>query len=244
MLWYLMKTWIGGEEALVKEVRRGIPPYMYEDVFVIYNERIWRRQGQSIIWTEPLFKGCVFLTCRETEALFRRMDRIPAMSRLMAAGYLTMLPLMERDAHFLERLSGPEHILRASYVLREAEGSSIYHVSGPLEYLLDDIERIKFRSRTVKTRRRLWGEDQVIALGIIAREDRTVRYGETDVTVEWPADGQYSLLEIEKDAEGKNVYRRGERVTALPEIAIMSTVPMPKSPENGKAGTERISVAV
>lgn len=32
MLWYKLKTWYGGEEALVKEIRRTVPPYLYEDV--------------------------------------------------------------------------------------------------------------------------------------------------------------------------------------------------------------------
>ena len=26
MLWYKLKTWYGGEEALVKEIRRTVPP--------------------------------------------------------------------------------------------------------------------------------------------------------------------------------------------------------------------------
>ena len=124
MLWYLIKTWAGGEEKLVKEIRRTVPPYMYQDAFVIYNERIWRRQGQSIIRLEPLFKGCVFLTCQKTEPLFRRFDRIPAMSRQIATGYLSIFPLMEQDANFLESISGGDHVIRTSYMLREDEGSS------------------------------------------------------------------------------------------------------------------------
>lgn len=216
MLWYLLRTWAGGEEALVKEIRRTVPPYLYDDAFVIYNERIWRRQGQSIIQIEPLFRGCVFLTCRETEPLFRRLDRIPAMARLIATGSLSMVPLMEQNARFLEDISGPEHILRTSYVIREKEAGSTYRVYGPLEYLLDGIERIKFRTRTVKTHKRLWGEDAVIALGIFTREDRTVRRDGLDVAVERPPEGHYSLMEIAKDAEGRNVYRYRESVAILP----------------------------
>ena len=49
MLWYKLKTWHGGEETLVKEIRRSVPPYLYNDVFVIYNERNLRRQQQNRI---------------------------------------------------------------------------------------------------------------------------------------------------------------------------------------------------
>ena len=217
MLWYMMKTWAGGEEALVKEIRRTVPPYLYQEVFVIYNERIWRHQGRSSIQTEPLFRGCVFLTCRETEPLFRRLDKIPAMSRLIATGYLSMFPLMEKDARFLEAISGEDHMIRTSYVLREREGGATYRVSGPLEYLLGNIEKIKFRSRTVKTHKTLWGEDVVIPLGIITNEDlqQKMSFDGLDVSAEQP--DHYMTLEVEKDAEGRNRYMAGGRKVYLPK---------------------------
>lgn len=214
MLWYLIKTWAGGEEKLVKEIRRTVPPYMYQDAFVIYNERIWRRQGQSIIRLEPLFKGCVFLTCQKTEPLFRRFDRIPAMSRLIATGYLSIFPLMEQDANFLESISGGDHVIRTSYMLREDEGSSTYLVSGPLEYLIDGIEGIRFRTRTVKTHKKLWGEDKEIVLGIIANEDlgRKPVY-EGPVAIEKLPD-HYTVLEIGTDSDGNKQYLEGPQVYA------------------------------
>ena len=66
--WYLLKTWAGREEELVREVQKIVPPQMYEECFVIWQERIWRKQQKSIVHMEPLFPGCVFLTCREREA--------------------------------------------------------------------------------------------------------------------------------------------------------------------------------
>ncbi len=216
MLWYMIKTWADGEEALVKEIRRTVPPYMYQDVFLIFNERNWRHQGQSVIHVEPLFRGCVFLTCQETEPLFRRLERIPAMSRLISAGHLSMFPLMEQDARFLEEISGKDHVVRASYVLRESEESSIYRVSGPLESMMDNIEKIRFSSRIAKIRKMLWGEDVVIPLGFIVNEDirQKVWYGDMQVTAELP--DHYTLLEISKDEDGKNCYRAGSRVAAIP----------------------------
>ncbi len=218
MLWYKLKTWYGGEEALVKEIRRAVPPYLYEDVFVIYNERNLRRQRQSVIETEPLFKGCVFLTCRETEPLLRRLDQIPAVSRLIGTGYLSMFPLMERDARFLELISGPEHVVRVSYVLRESEEGNTYRVCGPLEYLLDGLEKIRFSSRFAKTHKQLWGEDTVLPLGILAKEDlgeKILNRGAEEVP-ELPEAGHYTLLEIDKDEAGRNVYHAGSSVTLLP----------------------------
>lgn len=218
MLWYKLKTWYGGEEALVKEIKRTVPPYLYDDVFVIYNERNLRRQRQSIIEREPLFKGCVFLTCAGTEPLFRRLEKIPAIASLIATGYLSMFPLMEKDARFLEAISGKDHLVRISYVLRESEDSVNYRVYGPLEYLLDGIEKIRFSSRFAKTHKEIWGEDVVLPLGILAGEDlgEKLLYQGVEVTAELPATDHYRVLEIRKDEAGRNVYRCRESVTILP----------------------------
>ncbi len=239
MLWYLLRTWTGKEEELVKEIRRTVPPHMYNEAFVIYSERIWRRQGRSIVHADPMFPGCAFLTCNETQPLFRRLEQIPAMSRLMAMGYLAMFPLQECDARFLEEISGEDHVVRLSQVLKEnttnedqkstdrlkeqtdsdGENCSVrindvtnkteivsYRISGPLTNFLTGVESIDFKKRFVKLRRTLWGEDMVLALGIVLNEDveEKIRLYNLDVSVEM--NGQYQIMEIRKDQEGKKTY--------------------------------------
>ncbi len=219
MLWYLLKTWAGKEEELVKELRRTVPPYMYHEAFVIYNERIWRRQGRSIVHTEPLFQGCAFVTCKESEPLFRQLERVPAMSKLMAMGYLSVFPLRAADADFLEQLAGEDHVVRLSHVLRTESRMVVdkndsellghtdyYQVSGPLTQFLGDVENFDFKKRFAKLRRNIWGEDMVIPLGIVLNEDveQKVRYFDLDVSVEVPE--RYEIMEIGKDKEGKRTY--------------------------------------
>lgn len=214
MTWYLLKTWAGREEELVKEIRRTVPPYMYEDVFVIYNDRIWRRRGRSIVHQELLFRGCAFLTCRDPEPLWRRLERIPFLSQWMAMGYLEVYPLMEKDAEFLQRIAGDEHILKYSYVLKEAgsaagagisaagggDPGAVYRVSGPLEYCLGEIEGFEFRKRFVKLRRRLWGEDMIIAMGIVLNEDleQNLVCGGLELPVAAPE--KFTMMELRKGA--------------------------------------------
>ncbi len=254
MQWYLLKTWKGREEELVKEIHRTVPAYMYENVFVIYTERIWRRQGRSIVHAEPLFHGCAFLTCKEPGPLWRRLERVPFLAQWMAAGYLSVYPLMERDAEFLRRIAGDDHVMRLSYVLRERDvwpngasglfgmeglsenapsganlstasgqedmnktfhhepGSIRYRVSGPLEYCLEDIDNIEFRKRFVKLHKRLWGEDLVIAMGIVLNEDveQGIVYEGLKTDAEIP--NAWTILEIGMDAAGKRRYSSGERI--------------------------------
>lgn len=236
MQWYLLKTWTGREEELVKEIRRTVPSYMYDDVFVIYTERIWRRQGRSIVHPEPLFHGCVFLTCQESEPIWRRIGQVPFLAQWMAMGYLTVYPLMEKDAEFLQQIAGDEHVMRLSYVLRERDGltdgpanmyemsRNIYHVSGPLEYCLENIDSIEFRKRFVKLHKRLWGEDMVIAMGIVLHEDleQGLVYEGLETDIEAPE--EWTELVVAKDADEKRTYAAGNRnypvnstITLLPD---------------------------
>lgn len=193
----------------MREIRRTVPPYLYKDVFVIYNERNLRRQQQSIIKREPLFKGCVFLTCEDTEPLFQRLEKIPSVSRMISSGYLSVFPLMKKDALFLESISGEDHVVHASCLIRETDDSCFYRVYGPLKYQADRIEKIRFSSRYAKTHRMLWGEDTLIPLGIMLNADvrgRILCEG-VEVMSKSLESSQYVRLEIDKDATGKNVYK-------------------------------------
>lgn len=187
MLWYLLKTWVGREEELAKEIRRTVPASMYGECFVIRQERIWRKQQRSIVHVEPLFPGCVFLTCKESGALFNRSGQIPLLEGLMACGNLTLFPMMEEDVDFLIKISGEDHIVRLSYVMKDEQGK-ICKISDPLKACKGQIERYQFKKRYAMVRRRLWGEDQAIVLGIILKEDaeRKLLYKDAEVSAEMP----------------------------------------------------------
>ena len=241
MKWYLLKTWAGQEEKLAQEIRRLVPLQPDEEVFAVSAERVWRHQGHCVIHRDQLFPGCVFLKCLGTEPLARRLEAVPPVAALMASGVLTVSPLMERDAAFLRQITGEDHVIRLSYVLRETSGMpwderksrdgeqsrdekirvdrfSRYRVSGPLAHCMDDIAGVEFRRRFVKIRRKLWGEEQVIVLGILLREDleetaagRTERQGA-------PGDGemQPSNRAERPDAPGEGVMQPASRT--VPKI--------------------------
>lgn len=174
MDWYMLKTWPGREEELVREIRRTVPPGLYQDCFVITQERIWRKQQKSIIHVEPLFPGCVFLTCKGKEkraSFWRRLEQVPAIGRRMACKELALFPVMEEDAKFLARISGKDHVVRLSYVEKNEQGQ-ISKVSEPLKACQGQVERYQFKKRYAMVRHTLWGEEQAIVLGIMLKEDR------------------------------------------------------------------------
>lgn len=168
--WYLLKTWIGREEEAVSEICRSVPNDLYKECFVIYQERIWRKQQRSTVQLKPAFPGCAFLTCPAGKISWQRLERIPAISRMIAFGGLSIFPMMEEDAHFLEKISGEEHIIRLSYVLKDEEGN-IRRLSGPLKDFLGQVDRIQLKKRYAMARHRLWGEEKIFVLGIALKED-------------------------------------------------------------------------
>lgn len=178
MEWYLLKTWAGREEELVQKIRRTVPQSMYKECFVIYQERIWRKQQRSIVHVEPLFPGCVFLI-RESGSAGNKQNDSPEGKEAKGPEFgldgLHPLPVMQEDAQFLEKLSGKEHMVRLSYVQKDGEGK-IDRLSGPLNGCRGQIERFQLKKRYAMVRHKLWGEEQVLVLGILLKEDENLVY--------------------------------------------------------------------
>lgn len=177
--WYLLKTWAGMEEELVKEIRRRIPSNVYQECFVIYQERVWRKQQRSIVHRELLFPGCVFLIgepANEREINYFVTEWFSWHSELH------LLPMMRKDIQFLERISGKEHLVKLAYVQKDEEGN-IHALSEPLNGCRGQIERFQLKKRYAMVRCPLWGEEQVLVLGIMLKEDENRMFWADDVKI-------------------------------------------------------------
>ncbi len=135
--WYIIQTYTGQEEKLVRMVRRVVPREFYDDCFVIYHEQLWRRHQENQIHIRRVFPGYVFITSGDPEGLFLCLKNVPAMSKLLADGIpadngLTFLPMYPDEAAFLSSLLDEDHIIRLSYVATDGKDHATY-ISGPLE---------------------------------------------------------------------------------------------------------------
>ncbi len=177
MDWYLLNTWKGREEELVKVIHKTVPFDLYQECFVIYQERIWRKQQKSIIHVEPLFPGCVFLTCEKNDvkkegySIYQSLAQILNVEGRKICGDFTILPLMDEDAEFLKKISGKDHIVRLSYVIKNEQGQ-VCKITDPLKTFQGQIERYQFKKRYAMVRHKLWGEERAIVMGIVLKEDR------------------------------------------------------------------------
>ncbi len=55
-MWYVLQTITGREEELVHYIEEIVPKELYTDCFVAYYERVWRKQQESVVHVERLFR--------------------------------------------------------------------------------------------------------------------------------------------------------------------------------------------
>lgn len=183
-MWYVIQTLTGKEEELVKMIRETVPSELYHDCFVIYYERFWRKQQQSIVHVERLFPGYVFVDTEEAEGVFHYLKKIPMMSNLMRDGEYTFLNIYSDEEEMLRHLLETEgnYIIRLSYVEKAASGK-IQRIVGPLSFYQDQVERYQFKKRYAIIRISLLGKEQSIILGILLKEDvrQELQSGKVDI---------------------------------------------------------------
>lgn len=213
-MWYVMQTLTGKEEELIMFIRERIPSELYYDCFVIYYERIWRKQQESIVHIERLFPGYVFIISDEPVPLFLQLRKIPAMSKLMADGEYTFLPLNKEEEKFLESISGDQHVIRLSYVETDGRGN-VGKIFGPLNVQRSQVIKYQFKKRYALVRVKLLGEEKKVALGILLAEDirQEISYGKVEAPQD--LDKIHQLLHKQEIEEKKTLFQVGDHITVI-----------------------------
>lgn len=186
-MWYVVQTVTGREEELVHMIRDIIPSSLYVDCFVIYYERVWRKQQQSIVHVERLFPGYVFVVSAEPEELFLNLKKVPAMSKLIADGNHTFLSLEIDEETLFQNILGENHIIHLSYVKTDGK-NHIRCIAGPLKNYMDQVVRFQLKKRYVIIRLKIMGIEKTVALGIILNEDiqQEITYGKVEIPMTMP----------------------------------------------------------
>lgn len=202
MQWYVLQTKTGEEQKLVLLIRKIVPGHLYNECFVVYQEQLWRRQGQNFVHVRRAFPGYVFITSDEPELLFLCLKQVPAMAKMIADGNYFFLPLEPGEAEFLGQIMNDGHVISLSYLSTDGHGD-ICQVSGPLAFCVSQIVRIRFGKRHVLVRLKLLGEEKTILLGIVLNEDicQELRYGKVEAPIQVPE--EYMLAASEKAAKAK-----------------------------------------
>ena len=62
MSWYVIQTYTGREEKLVKMMNRIVPRELYGECFVAYHEQLRCRKQENQVHVERIFPGYAFIT--------------------------------------------------------------------------------------------------------------------------------------------------------------------------------------
>lgn len=202
-MWYVLQTVTGKEEELVQMIKELVSPNLYTDCFVGYYERVWRRQQQSIIHVERLFPGYVFIISEYPAELYLELKHVPRMSRLITGDDFEFLPMEKEEEGFFEELLAGNRIVKLSYV--ETNGKErVYRATGPLKNYMGQVVKYQFKKRYALVRIRLLGNEKIIALGIILREDvqQEIAYGKVEIPLTMP---EFYRLEMADPEESLSV---------------------------------------
>ena len=211
-MWYVMQTTTGKEEELVQMIQTIVPSDLFEDCFVAYYERIWRRQGQSIVHVERLFPGYVFILSEQPKELFFQLKRVPAMSKIIADGNFTFLSLEDEEVDFLGELFSQNHIIQLSYVKTDGKGN-VQQISGPLKKYMDRVLKFQFKKRYAIVELKLTKIEKTAALGIILDEDikQELFFGKIEAPVKIP----HLYKECLKDEDEGCPFTIGDQVKVI-----------------------------
>jgi len=229
MLWYVLQTETGREDNLVKLIRRIVPGHLYGECFVAYHERLWRRQKRNFIHVERVFPGYVFITSDDPEGLFLCLKEVPAMSRMMADGDFTFIPVDPDEATFLEQIMDEDHVMHLSYVATDGR-DHVYQVSGPLEVCMSKIERFQFRKRYAVVHLSLLGKEKSILMGILLNEDirEELQFGKVEASA--------AKLKGPMEWKGSSESKRLSEFDRPPELLPGDAVTVVNGPLTGMAG--------
>lgn len=209
-MWYVLQTVTGKEEGLVQMIKELVSPNLYTDCFVIYYERIWRKQQQSIVHVERLFPGYVFVISENPAELYQELKHVPAMSRFITGEDFEFLPIEKEEEAFFQELLAADRIVRLSYV--ETNGKErVYRVAGPLKTFMSQVAKYQFKKRYALIRITLLGMEKTIALGIILKEDvqQEIAYGKVEKPVTVP-----KVYEVEK-VDSEELLSVGDHVKVI-----------------------------
>ncbi len=211
MLWYVIQTYTGKEEQLVKMICRQVPQNCYGECFVAYYEQLRDRRQENQIHILRLFPGYIFISTDKVDRLFQCLKMIPSMTKIMASGAFAFTPLFEGEAEFLLEMMDADRVVRLTYAATDGK-NHVSYLSGPLEKCRDRIQKYRFRDRYANVSLRIAGQEKIVRMGIILNDDirREMTYGKVEAQIDVP--GKYMNPAA---CEQKVPLNEGDRVAVI-----------------------------
>lgn len=124
--WYILYTTIGNEAECVSLVKEQIPQNtkLYEDIFVLEYENVWKKQGKSLIDIENMFAGYLFVRTDKAAQLEAKLQEIPGIHK-----QLETLGGNETSENLLQEMQPSEVDFFLSLLDKNEQGDYVVHRS-------------------------------------------------------------------------------------------------------------------
>lgn len=164
-MWYVIQTCGGEEEKTAALIRKRVPSYYMEDCFIPKRERMKKFHGCWNKVEEILFHGYVFVVSRQPEGLYRELQRIPKLTKILGREKDYFIPLNKEEELFVQKIGNKEHKTEISKVQIQ-EGKQIRVVEGPLKNYVGNIVKADLHKREVLIQINFMDREMQLRLGI------------------------------------------------------------------------------
>lgn len=128
-MWYVVQVFTGTEEKTRLQCQNSISSDVIEDCFIPYYEEKKHIRGEWVIQKKILFPGYLFFITTEIEKLYRELQYIQGLTKLLKTGE-DVVSLTEEEVNFLISFGGKEQIVPLSEGI--IVNSKVKVLSGPL----------------------------------------------------------------------------------------------------------------
>lgn len=166
-MWYVIQTQTGKEQEFIEIINKAVGHRTFKRCFFVKRERVWRKNGKCIIYTEPLYPGYIFVETQFPEEFYSQLHQIPQFSMFIGKNDNKLNPVQKEEMEFLQSLvlGDQEDTIRLSPI-EVNETGEIISCSGPLQQYKDCIVKQRLRMRYVVVKVIVDGREEEILLGV------------------------------------------------------------------------------
>ena len=85
-MWYVVQVRTGSEESIRIQCSKNVSAEVLEKCFIPYYEEKWRRQGVWRTEKKILFPGYIFVVTEHMEELYRQLNKVIGLTKLLGTG--------------------------------------------------------------------------------------------------------------------------------------------------------------
>ncbi len=164
-MWYVIQTLGREEEKTADIIRKRVSSYYIEDCFIPKRERMKKYHGCWNKVEEILFPGYVFVISRQPEGLYRELQQIPKLTKILGRENEYFVALKVEEQRLIQEIGDKDHRTSLSKVT-VTEGNRVQVVDGPLKGYMGNVIKVNLHKREVIVKVTFMGREIELFMGI------------------------------------------------------------------------------